>query len=284
MNRTSFQDYAKDGRMTGNGSKGLWRMMGSIFQGRLLPCFSLKMNSRCWGRSDRYTWFLSPVVLVVFLFLLGSGYSGWAMNSISKGDLILDGIRGDSTSILIGILVKNKEVCMAKVQDKKQMLLPFEYKERVKELMRQHDEIGRDLNNVVDQGPESACGENEEELCNEVAAALKADLRESGMSRDELLDKVNAFLGRTEEGYKKEACKKPMTLNMLNNYMSKPSEYPLPSHFQYAFNKIFGSFRIQNTIVGAMKAQVISGEDIRRLTLMKIRELKDSVAVMEKMI
>lgn len=284
MNRTSFQDYAKDGHMTGNGSKGLLRMMGSIFQGRLLPCFSLKMDSRCWGRSDRCTWFLSPVVLVVFLFLLGSEYAGWAMNSISKGDVILDGIRGDSTSILIGILVKNKEVYMPKAQDKRQMLLPFEYKERVKELMHQHDEIGRALNDVVDQGPESACGENEEELCNEVAAALKADLRDSGMSRDQLLDKLNEFLGRTEDGYKQDKCKKPMSLDMLNNYMSKPIKYPLPSHFQYAFNKIFGSFRIQNTIVGAMKAQVISGEDIRRLTLMKIRELKDSVAVMEKMI
>jgi hypothetical protein len=206
------------------------------------------------------------------------------MNSISKSEGILDGIRGDSTSILIGILVKNKEDYMAKGQDKRQMLLPFEYKERVKELMHQHDEIGRALNDVVDQGPESACGENEEELCNEVAAALKSDLRDSGMSREELLDKLNAFLGRTEDGYKKNKGKKPLTINMLNNYMSKPSTYPLPSHFQYAFNKIFGSFRIQNTIVGAMKAQVISGEDIRRLTLMKIRELKDSVAVMEKMI
>ena len=172
MNRTSFQDYAKDGRMTGNGSKGLLRMRGSIFQDRLLLCFFLKMNSRFWGRSDRCTWFLSPVVLVVFLFLLGSGYAGWAMNSTSKGEVILDGIRGDSTSILIGILVKNKEVYMAKGQDKRQMLLPFEYKERVKELMHQHDEIGRALNDVVDQGPESACGENEEELCNGLIAML----------------------------------------------------------------------------------------------------------------
>lgn len=207
------------------------------------------------------------------------------MRSRSKGAEILDVIPGDSTSLLIRLLVKD-EVIMAKYdkRDGNQMMLPFEYKDKVKELTKKYEEIGRALHEVVAQGPEYACGEAEEELCNEVAMALKQDLRESGMSREELLDQLNAFFGRTEEGYKEETCKKPVTLNMLNNYLSKPSTYPLPTHFQFAFNRIFNSFRVQNVIVGVMGAQVISGEDMRRLAVMKVRELRDSASRLEKLI
>ena len=198
----------------------------------------------------------------------------------------------DSMTILMEILVndeRDKEVSMGRkdgVSDR-QMMLPFEYKSRVKELSDRYDEIKKNIDELVAQGPDqSVCGETEAELCNEIAAAVKVDLRESGMSRDQLVDKLNEFLGRTEEGASGDypICKKPLTINMLNNYLSKPSEYPLPSHLQFALSRIFGSFRVQRVIVEALGGKVISGEDVRRLTLMKMRELKDQIGVMEKMI
>lgn len=198
----------------------------------------------------------------------------------------------DSMTILMEILVndeRDKEVSMGRkdgVSDR-QMMLPFEYKSRVKELSDRYDEIKKNIDELVAQGPDhSVCGETEAELCNEIAAAVKADLRESGMSRDALVDRLNEFLGRTEAGAAGDepTCKRPLTINMLNNYLSKPAEYPLPSHLQFALSRIFGSFRVQRVIVEALGGKVISGEDVRRLTLMKMRELKDQIGVMEKMI
>jgi hypothetical protein len=212
--------------------------------------------------------------------------------SISKWGEILDMGCADSMTILMEILVndeRDKEVFMGRKEgvSDRQMMLPFEYKSRVKELSDRYDEIKKNIDELVSQGPDhSVCGETEAELCNEIAAAVKVDLRESGMSREQLVDKLNEFLGRTEEGSAGDepTCKKPLTINMLNNYLSKPAEYPLPSHLQFALSRIFGSFRVQRVIVEALGGKVISGEDVRRLTLMKMRELKDQIGVMEKMI
>lgn len=208
------------------------------------------------------------------------------MGSISNEKQILDTLSGGSASILIQLLVNDEDGIMK--QNTKsgggQLYLPFEYKEKVKELTKQHDEIGKAINDIVSAGPATACGEDETELCNEIAMAVKQELRDSGLSREQLLDRMNQFLGRTEEGHTERLCKKPLTLNMLNNYLSKPSEYPIPAAFLFAFQSIFGTHRVSNMIVSASGAQVISGEDLRRLALIKVRELRESAARLEKMI
>jgi hypothetical protein len=194
-------------------------------------------------------------------------------------------------TILMEILVndeRDKEVSMSKKYGcDRQLLLPFEYKQKVDELIKTYKDAGDNINDLAQYGPEpAACGEEEAELCNEVAAAVKMDLRESGMSREQLVDAMNAFFGRTEDGANAEppTCKKPLTINMLNSYLSKPAEYPIPCHFQYAFNRIFGSFRVQRTIVKAMGGKVISGEDVRRLAFMQISEVENQARVLKKMI
>lgn len=255
-----------------------------MIQGRCPRLFFYQRNIEC----------TSDVFLFAFCILLNSfddfdsEYTEIAVISISIPGEVLDMHKQGDMTILLKLLVKNQEDSMArktKYGGPNQQLLPFEYTEEVKRLSEQHEAIGKSLDDILMAGPGTACGEAEVELANEVATALKQDLRESGMSREQFLDALNEALGRTDrEQLRGDDHKRPITLNMLNNYLSKPSQYSIPAHFLFAIHKIFGSFRVVNTIVGVEGAKVISGADLRMLAKIKISELKNQAAMLEKML
>jgi hypothetical protein len=116
--------------------------------------------------------------------------------------------------------------------------------------------------------------ENYEEACIEIAATVKAAQRASGMSREQLLDEINAYFGPTEVGGKR------LSIHMLNHYLSKPTEYPMPAVLIFAVQHITGSLETISMLAQAEDARVISGEEVRKLAIGK---LDDAIAEMQRL-
>ena len=133
------------------------------------------------------------------------------------------------------------------------------------------DEIQNDIESGTDPVPGI---ENEFEACIEIAAAIKQAIRECGLSRDEVVDGVNAYFGRTEAGTHMDppTCRNPLTLNMLNNYLSKPTECPIPAYYLYAIHHVTGHLYPARVIVAAENARVASGKEVRQMALGKLEE------------
>jgi hypothetical protein len=154
--------------------------------------------------------------------------------------------------------------------------LPFDFDALVDEYI----EVKADL---IEAAREPALphhgAENEMEACIEIAAAIKRTLRESGMSREQLVDGINAYFGRSEEAADLDppTCRKPLTIHMLNNYLSKPCEYPIPAYFLYAIHHVTGIIEPGATIVAAAGGQVATAEEIRLLQLGKLEETLDQL-------
>lgn len=111
--------------------------------------------------------------------------------------------------------------------------------------------------------------ESEAEACIEIAAAIKRAIRQTNMSRDQVVDGINEYFGRTEDN---ENSKKPLSIHMLNNYLSKPVEYPIPTYYIYAIQYVTGSLEPAQALIEGMDARVISGAEIRQMALGKLDE------------
>lgn len=121
--------------------------------------------------------------------------------------------------------------------------------------------------------------ESEFEACVEIAAAVKRAYREAGMSREQVVDGINAYFGRTEKGAKAKppTCRKPLSYEMFNHYLSKPTEYPLHAYMLYAIHHVLGTIEPGATIVAAEGAQVVTAEENRLLQLGKLEETMDEM-------
>lgn len=284
MNRTCSLHWQGAGRNGGRSISIVYHSPDNRLPGRCPRLFFSRSYIVC--TSDEVLFAFS--ILLNSVDLMDSDYIEREIDSISNPEEVLDMPDQAAMSILVRLLVNNQEDSMTRKSmygGEKQQLLPFEYKEEVKRLSEQHEAISKSFEDLLRSGPVAACGETEEELACEIAAALKQDLRDSGMSRDQFLDALNEALGRTDHDLKRgDDKKRPITLNMLNNYLSKPGQYSIPAHFLFAIHKIFGSYRVVNTIVGVEGAQVISGAEVRMLTKTKITELKNQAAMLEKML
>jgi len=111
------------------------------------------------------------------------------------------------------------------------------------------------------------------EACIEIAAAAKNDIREWGGSRETLVDAVNEFFGTTDK-------KHSLSIHMLNHYLSKPAEYPMPAVLIFAIQHITGRLGIVAALAKAEEAQVIDKGEVRKLTLGKI---DDAISEMQRL-
>ncbi|MBW2562091.1 MAG: hypothetical protein JRE40_14730, partial [Deltaproteobacteria bacterium] len=68
------------------------------------------------------------------------------------------------------------------------------------------------------------------------------------------------------------ACRKPLTIHMFNNYLSKPSEYPIPVYYLYAIHRVTRSLEPAATLVAPEGARIASGGELRQMTLGKLEE------------
>ena len=163
--------------------------------------------------------------------------------------------------------------------DPHQMTFDFNFDEKVDAYVSAKQEI---LEAMEVKPKPSQPVENEFEACVEIAVAIKQAIRTTKMSRDQVVDAINAYFGRTDEGAATEppSCRKPLTIHMFNNYLSKPIEYPVPTYYLYAIHHVTGSLLPAEAIVSVEGAKVATGMEIRHMTLGK---LDQSITEMQRL-
>lgn len=124
----------------------------------------------------------------------------------------------------------------------------------------------RDLKSEILFQEQSKNNHTYQEACIEIAAALKRMQRQSGLSREQIVDGVNEYFGWGPGSSKR------LTIHMLNHYFSKPVQYPMPSYYVFAIHRVTGSLELCQTFAETENAKVISGEEVRQMALGKIDE------------
>jgi hypothetical protein len=106
----------------------------------------------------------------------------------------------------------------------------------------------------------------------ELAAAVKSAIRESGISRRELVDAINRHYGwptvaEVEAGATTD--KSHLSLHMFNHYLSKPTEYKMPGALLFAVCRVTRSLLPIQVIAGAAGGDVVTREEKDELLLGK---------------
>lgn len=117
-----------------------------------------------------------------------------------------------------------------------------------------------------------------EECCNEIAVAVKKAIRQSGLSREEAVDAVNEFFHWPKDGDGRER----LTIHMLNNYLCRPDSYNMPIPYLHAIQRVTGSLEPLITLAELEGAQVVTGDEIRKLSLGKIDDAINELQRLKK--
>jgi len=155
--------------------------------------------------------------------------------------------------------------------DINQMEFDWDFPSKLEKVMHERSDIH---DQIIAGPPKVRQTENEFEICVMLAAGIKKAIDESGLSRKEIPDLINAYFGRTEDGAKEcdPVCRNPLTLNMFNNYLSKPAEVPIPAYYLFAIHHITRSLEPAKALVEAEGARIATGSEIRQMNIGKLEE------------
>lgn len=155
-----------------------------------------------------------------------------------------------------------------KKSDRNQMLIDFEWGQKVDRFVENRQAIQA----AIAEPRTPSDYENEFEYGFELSVGIKRAIRESGLSREQVVDAVNAFFNRSHQGAKTDppSCRNPLTANMLTKYICKPDEAPIPAYYLVAIMFATGSLAPARALVEPMGAQVVDREEVRQLALGKI--------------
>jgi len=104
-----------------------------------------------------------------------------------------------------------------------------------------------------------------DEYCIEIAVSVKKAIRDSGLSREQVCDAVNDYFG-----WPKNDKRKSLSIHMLNNHICKPVEYPPTAALLHAIQRVTSSIEPLKAQAEMEGAQIITGDEVRKLTLGKI--------------
>jgi hypothetical protein len=160
-----------------------------------------------------------------------------------------------------------------------QMSLPFGIEKQVKDVVKSTQELQDTF-----YKSQTFMTTNDFEACIAVASATKQAISETGLSREQVVDRINKYFGRTKKGCKGDnpICFKLLTISMLNNYLGKPLEYKLPAYLIFAFNEVTKSLIIPETFVKMMGGEVLRAEEVKSHTLIKIQKNIDELGKLKK--
>lgn len=132
------------------------------------------------------------------------------------------------------------------------------------------------LRDEILNAPNPTCTvESYEEIAIELSAVLKSTIRETGMSREQVVDAINRFFDRSTSDKRK--C---LTLAMLNNYLSKPTQYPIPGIIILAIQHVCHSLKPIGYFAELEGGKVITRQETRELGMGK---LDNAIREMQKM-
>lgn len=143
--------------------------------------------------------------------------------------------------------------------DRVQLTFDFNFEKRVETHLKEKSDI---LETIHTSKPAKTI-ESYEEACIEQAAAIKKAVRQSGMSREEVVDGINAYFGWTDKG-------KHLSIHMFNHHLSKPAEYPIPAPLLYAIHHVTGSLAPCRSFAEAEDGDVITQDEKKELMLGKM--------------
>lgn len=150
---------------------------------------------------------------------------------------------------------------MAKTRKKLDLnQLAFDFDKKIKEYVGLKDEI------LLEDEPEKRSVESHEEACIEIAAAVKRAIRNSGLSREQVVDEVNNYFGWNDKSAKK------LSIHIFNHYLSKPCNYPMPAYMIFAVQDVCGSLEPTRAFAESRDARVITGDEVRQMALGKLDE------------
>ena len=118
--------------------------------------------------------------------------------------------------------------------------------------------------------------ESAEEACIEIAAAIKRAIRQTSLSREQVVDRINRFFGwpTAEKAESAKSKRSPgsrhLSYHMMNHYLSKPVQYPIPTFYLYAIVEVTGSLEPLAALAEPTGARVISEEEAKLMALGKI--------------
>jgi hypothetical protein len=140
--------------------------------------------------------------------------------------------------------------------------LSFIFDQKIEEYATLKDEII----NTPSQSPQN---QTFEEACIEMAAAVKRAIRNTNLSREQMVDAINDYFGWPDAP---QAEGKHLSLHILNHYLSKPAEYPIPAFYLFAIQRITESLEPARCLAEAEEAKVISKGEVRQWALGKLDE------------
>jgi hypothetical protein len=109
----------------------------------------------------------------------------------------------------------------------------------------------------------------------ELAASVKATIRESGIRRPELVDAINIHYGWPTIAEVEQMTERPenhLSLHMFNHYLSKPTEYRMPGALLFAICRITKSLEPCRVIAASAGGDVVTRDEKNKLMLGKLEK------------
>ena len=155
--------------------------------------------------------------------------------------------------------------------DPRQMEFDWDFPSKLEKVLQEREDL---KDQVIAGPPKFMKTENEFELCVMLAAGIKKAITESGLSREQVVDEINAYFGRTAEEAATDdpSCRNPLTIHMFNNYLSKPSECPIPAYYLFAIHHVTESLEPAKVFVETEGARIATGEEIRQMAIGKLED------------
>lgn len=135
----------------------------------------------------------------------------------------------------------------------------FDFEDMLSSYQSAREEVLEACDSKPEQGEAMSCAET----CVEIAAAIKRSLRSTGLSREEIVDRINEYFPGGKQ----------LSLHMFNHYLSKPDKYPIPAYLIIPLQEITGSLEIAQTLVEPTGGRVISRNEVRHMNLGRLDEL-----------
>lgn len=126
-----------------------------------------------------------------------------------------------------------------------------------------------------------------DEDCVELAAAVKSTIRQTGISRPEMVDAINKHYGwpTTDEVDAMDVRPEDhLSLHMFNHYLSKPTEYRMPGGLLFAICRITGSLEPCRVIASAGGGDVVEQNEKNELLAGKAKKLNVEAKKLIRMI
>lgn len=165
--------------------------------------------------------------------------------------------------------------------DPNQMEFDWDFSSKLEKVLQERADL---QDKVISGPPKAKQTENEFEICVVIAAGIKKAIDESDLSRDQVVDCINEYFGRNLEDAKKDEgiCRKPLTIHMFNNYLSKPAEYPIPAYYLFAIHHVTESLEPVKAFVEAEGAKIATGAEIRQMALGKLEDHMTEIKKLRK--